>query len=171
MEKVAIFVDAANIFFIQKKNGWFIDFEKFKEYCKRFGELTVALYYTAMPLFTDVEKISKYRRFKSALIHIGYNVIDKEVKSIEDKTTGKIILKGNLDIELVMGMITNKDRYGVAVLLGGDCDYLPVIKYLRDNGKSVICLGKKEWTSEELFNHINEFIDINSLKTYIEKKK
>lgn len=53
-----------------------------------------------------MEAIAKYRKFRSALIHIGYSVIDKEVHVITDRATGQTKMKGNLDIELTFRMLS-----------------------------------------------------------------
>jgi uncharacterized LabA/DUF88 family protein len=66
-------------------------------------------------------------------------------------------------------MITSMDSYDEAVLLGGDSDFVPVIQYLRTNGKKVICVGRKESTALELLNATNLFIDLNQIRDKIEK--
>jgi uncharacterized LabA/DUF88 family protein len=169
-DRVSIFVDAANMFFTQKKNEWNIDYDRVRRYCEKFGDITGSYYYTATPSYTDSSTFEKYRKYRSALINLGYNVIDKEIKKITtDKITGKIITKGNLDIELVMGMISNMKNYDIAILLGGDSDFVPLLKYLRDNGKTIICIGRRDFASEDLLNAINLFINICDLKKELEK--
>jgi len=90
-------------------------------------------------------------------------VIDKEIKVIKDENQCAIIKKGNLDIELVMGTISNKNNYKTAVILGSDSDFIPVFQYLRANEKIVICRRRRDYASEELLNYVNKFIDITKI--------
>ena len=96
-------------------------------------------------------------------------VIDKEIKVIKDENQCAIIKKGNLDIELVMGTISNKNNYKTAVILGSDSDFIPVFQYLRANEKIVICRRRRDYASEELLNYVNKFIDITKLQKEIGK--
>lgn len=45
-KKIAVFLDEANCFYTQKKMGWSIDAEKLLNYCKEYGEVVEATYYT-----------------------------------------------------------------------------------------------------------------------------
>ncbi len=126
MKTIAIFVDAANMFFAQKDNGWFLDFGKLLFHLKRNVTLHGAYYYTATPSYDQTEKIKKYRLYRRFLISQGFTVKEKEVKVIK-LSDGTSKLKGNLDIELVMDMIVNKDSYEEAILLGGDSDFVQLV--------------------------------------------
>jgi len=171
MESVAIFVDGANMFYVQKKNGWHIDFNKVFGYFSHGKNLHAAFYYTATPPYSERERVEGYRRFREALIHIGYTVRDKEVRVLRDPTTGQTKLKGNLDIEMVMDLVSNRSHYDEAVLVGGDSDFVPVVRFLRDEGKRVTVVGQRGFTSLELINCSSKYIDVNDIRTYIEKTK
>ncbi|TET92970.1 NYN domain-containing protein [Candidatus Aerophobetes bacterium] len=167
--RVTIFVDGASMFYAQRDNKWHIDYKRVYQYFARGKELAGAYYFTGTPHFEDTERIRAYRMFKKALIYIGYTVIDKEVKVIIDRQTKEKIIKGNLDVEITLHMITSMDSYDEAVLLGGDSDFVPVIQHLRTDGKKVICVGRKQSTALELLNATNLFIDLNQIRDKIEK--
>jgi len=168
--RVAIFVDGANIFYAQKENKWFIEFEKVYKYFNRGDrEVVDAHYFTGSPHFEDVKKIRGHRRFMSALTKIGYHVVEKEAKKIRDRESGKVIYKANLDIEITLSMITTKDIWDEAILVGGDGDFVPVVEYLRSHGKVVTCVGRKQSTALELINAVHRFIDLNDIRGEIEK--
>jgi len=169
MDRVALFVDGANMFYAQKDNGWHIDYRLVQQYFFQNREKAAAYYFTASPSAGDQARVDKYRRFKTALIHLGYSVVDKEVKVMQDPSSGVVKIKGNLDIELVFKMIVESAAYGEVVLMGGDSDYVPIINHLRNIGKTVVVVGRKQSTSMEVINAATRFIDLNSIREKIEK--
>jgi len=78
--------------------------------------------------------------------------------------------KGNLDIEMAVGIITESNQFDKCFLISGDSDFIPVVRYLRQNNKYTICIGQKQSTSPDLINEVNEFIDLNQIREKIERK-
>lgn len=171
MEKVALFVDGAAMFYAQRDNGWHLDYKNVFNYFTDNRELAGAWYFTATPPPVDADRLERYRKFKFALTQMGYSVKDKEVRVIEDKNTGHVRLKGNLDIELVFRMLTTVNSFDTAVLLGGDADYIPVIEHLINIGKKVILVGRRQSTATDLINVASQFIDLNAIQKRINKEK
>lgn len=167
--RVAIFVDGANMFYAQRDNEWHIDYKKVYEYFTQGKQIWGAYYFTGTPPFDNVDQVKEYRAFKRALIHIGYYVVDKEAKIIEDRVTGDRKLKANLDVEITLNIMASINSYDEIVFLGGDSDFAPLIKHLRENGKHVICVGRRQSTALELINVSNKFVDLNEIKKEIEK--
>src|SRR3989344_3748590 len=95
-KRIAIFIDAANIFYSQRTLGWRVDYEKFLDYWSKIGKVTGSYFYTAV-VSTNKTQLS----FFKALRKIGYEVITKEVKVINDKRNKKTIQKGNFDVILI----------------------------------------------------------------------
>jgi uncharacterized LabA/DUF88 family protein len=170
MDRVYLFVDGASMFYVQRDNGWHIDFRNVFQLFTDNREVAGAAYFTATPPVGEKDRYEKYRGFRSALIHMGYTVVDKEVKVITDPVTNQTKVKGNLDIELVFRMLTSIDSYDIAVLMGGDSDYVPIIEHLVNLGKRVIVAGRRQSTSTELVNVASQFIDLNDLRPRIEKR-
>lgn len=169
MARVALFVDGANMFYAQRDNTWHIDYRLVQQYFFHNREKAAAYYFTASPSAGDQVRVDKYRRFKTALIHMGYSVVDKEVKVITDPNSDHPRIKGNLDIELVFKMIVESAAYDEVVLMGGDADYVPIINHLRNLGKVVVVVARKQSTSMELINAATKFIDLNSIRSELEK--
>lgn len=46
MTKTSIYVDGSNSFYAQRKQTWNIDFKKLYDYCKSYGEIADAKYYS-----------------------------------------------------------------------------------------------------------------------------
>lgn len=171
MQRVALFIDGANMFYAQRDNGWFIDFRSVYQMFTDNREKAAAYYFTATPPAADPEKVRNYRRFRTALQSIGFSVVDKEVKVISTPSAGVVKLKGNLDIELVFRILTEKDTYDEAVLMGTDSDYVPIVSHLRAIGKTVTIVGRRESVSHDLLNVANKFIDLNAIRDRVEKER
>ncbi len=170
MEKVALFVDGANMFYAQRENHWHIDWRLAYHFFTDNKEKAAAYYFTATPPLGDSEKVTKYRGFRTALINMGYSVVDKEVKLIKSPDSAIVKLKGNLDIELVFRMLTTASSYDEAVLMGGDSDYVPIIDHLRALGKIVTVVGRRQSVSNDLINAANKFVDLETIRARIEKR-
>jgi uncharacterized LabA/DUF88 family protein len=171
MDRVALFIDGASMFYAQRENGWQIDYKKVYDHFTDSSEVYGAFYFTATPPAGNPEKVERYRRFRRALIHIGFTVVDKEVKVIKDYATGQTHLKGNLDVELVFRMLAGIEGYDRAVLFGGDADFVPVINHLRNMGKEVICVGRRQTTAIDLINATSDFKDLEQFRHIIEKTR
>ena len=77
--------------------------------------------------------------------------------------------KADLDVNITLNMLSSIDHYDVAVFMGGDSDFEPLLSYLRNNGKYIIILGKKEMTATELRNICHRFINLDDIRADIEK--
>lgn len=171
IQRVALFVDGANMFYAQRDNGWFIDFRSVYQMFTDNREKASAYYFTATPHVGDPEKVRAYRRFRTALQSIGFSVVDKEVRVISTPSAGVVKLKGNLDIELVFRILTEKDTYDEVVLMGGDSDYIPIVSHLRAIGKTVTIVGRRESVSNDLINVANRFVDLNAIRDRVERER
>lgn len=88
-------------------------------------------------------------RFYIKLEKFSYKLFLKPVKLYEqdDGTTKR---KANCDVEMAFHLMKEKDNFTRVVVLSGDGDFLPVLKYLRDMGKEVIIFGRGPRTAKEI---------------------
>jgi uncharacterized LabA/DUF88 family protein len=88
-------------------------------------------------------------RFYIKLGTFGYELHLKPVKLYEqeDGTTKR---KANCDVDMAFYLMKEKDDFGKAVVLSGDGDFLPVLKYLRQNGKDIVILARGPRTAKEI---------------------
>ena len=82
MQRVSIFVDGANMYYAQKKLGWYIDFRKVLTY---FGKdtgnaISEAYYYTG----ADMQSKGRDGAFHEYLMYSGYTVRTKAIKQLVD---------------------------------------------------------------------------------------
>ena len=92
-----------------------------------------------------LQRIRFYLKLKS----FGYELILKPVKLYEqeDGTTRR---KANCDVEMAFYLMKEKDNFDRAVILSGDGDFLPVLKYLKEQGKEIIILARGPRTAREI---------------------
>ena len=161
----AIFIDAENLYFIQKALGWEIDFERLYNFVATKYNIYNAFYYTVTDPTNDA--FEEKNQFLASLSLIGYTVRKKEVKVI--RVGDKYKKKGNLDIEMVIDMFNTKELYERALLFSGDSDFERAIELLRSHGKESVVISTKGFVSRELINAADKFIDLQLLKSEIEK--
>lgn len=88
-------------------------------------------------------------RFYLKLEKFGYELHLKPVKLYEqdDGTTKR---KANCDVDMAFYLMKEKDNYDKIIILSGDGDFLPVLKYLRERDKEVIILARGPRTAKEI---------------------
>jgi uncharacterized LabA/DUF88 family protein len=88
-------------------------------------------------------------RFYLKLKQFGYELYLKPVKLYEqeDGTTRR---KANCDVEMAFYLMKEKNNFDRAIILSGDGDFLPVLKYLRKQGKEIIILARGHRTAREI---------------------
>lgn len=103
-------------------------------------------------------------RFYLKLEKFGYELYLKPVKLYEqdDGTTKR---KANCDVDMAFHLMKEKDNFDKAIILSGDGDFLPVLKYLRNQGKEIIVLSRGPRTAKEIRQFAgNNFRDFEYLK-------
>jgi len=158
-KRIAIFIDAANIFYSQKTLGWRIDYEKFLVYWHKKGRISGVYFYTAV-----ISTNKRQLEFFQALGEIGYTVIKREVKIIHDKRNKKRIQKGNFDVKLAIDLVIKAKEFDIAVLASGDSDFEPVVEYLRSIKKNVVVVSARGHIAKELVRRANKYVPLEKLK-------
>lgn len=103
-------------------------------------------------------------RFYLKLDKFGYNLILKPVKLYEqdDETTKR---KANCDVDMSFYLMKEKDNFKRVIILSGDGDFLPVLKYLRENNKEVLILARGPRTAKEIKQFAGDkFLDFTRLQ-------
>lgn len=103
-------------------------------------------------------------RFYIKLEEFGYKLCLKPVKLYEqeDGTTKR---KANCDVDMAFYLMKEKNNFEKAVILSGDGDFLPVLKYLKKEGKEIILLARGPRTAKEIRQFAgNNFRDFEYLK-------
>jgi len=106
-------------------------------------------------------------RFYSKLEKFGYELYLKPVKLYmqDDGTTKR---KANCDVDMAFYLMKEKDNFDKAIVLSGDGDFLPVLKYLKNQNKEIIILARGPRTAREIRQFAGgNFRDFVRLEKYI----
>jgi uncharacterized protein (TIGR00288 family) len=100
----------------------------------------------------------RYKEFKSAMHHAGFELI--EIPHV------KLSGKNSADIRMVVDALDlcyTKPHVDTFVIISGDSDFSPLVSKLRENNKGVIGCGVKNSTSDLLIANCDEFIFYDDL--------
>lgn len=88
-------------------------------------------------------------KFYLKLQQFGYDLFLKPVK-LYHQPDGSTERKANCDVEMTFYLMKEKDKFGKVMVLSGDGDFLPVLKYLKEAGKDVVVLARGPRTAREI---------------------
>lgn len=88
-------------------------------------------------------------RFYQKLESFGFQLILKPVKNYlqDDGTTRR---KANVDVDMTFMIMKELSHFSQAVVLSGDGDFLPVLKYMKTVGKKITVLARAPRTAKEI---------------------
>jgi len=131
--KIALFIDGANLFATAKTLGFDIDYKRLlKEFQSR-GTLVRAFYYTA--IIEDQEFVA-IRPLIDWLDYNGYTVVTKATKEFID-ASGRRKVKGNMDIELAVDAMEMSAHVDEMDLFSGDGDFRSLVEAIQRRGVRV----------------------------------
>lgn len=147
VKRISIFIDGANFYHGLKTinhrySDIFFDFEKFVNNITGKDELVNVYYYNA-PLKENLNKYVYWNQMKffERLKNIDkFKVIlCKRQKRLDGNDNEYYVIKGD-DIHLALNMLRDacKDNYDKVILISGDGDFAPLVKYVKDEWKEVI---------------------------------
>lgn len=169
-DSVHVFIDASNLWAVQKSKGCIFDYQKLQSYLQaRFAPKPVRIfYYTAYPAdgtraYSAEGKHKFYTFLKKGL---GFVVRKKELKriAIHGDNGDYYEEKGNMDVEMAIDALHHKDAYDTAVFFTGDSDFLALVTYLRNGGKQVYIFSSKNNISRELKTGGDGYTDILDIR-------
>ncbi len=88
-------------------------------------------------------------KFYLKLQEFGYKLYLKPVKMYRQEN-GVAQRKANCDVEMAFYLMKEKDNFKKVLILSGDGDFLPVLKYLKKVDKEVIILARGQRTAKEI---------------------
>jgi uncharacterized LabA/DUF88 family protein len=166
-EKIALFIDGANLYTTAKSLGVDIDYKRLLREFQSRGHLLRAFYYTAV--FEDQEGVS-IRPLIDWLEYNGYTVVTKAAKEFVDHS-GRRKVKGNMDIELAVDAMEIAPYIDRMVLFSGDGDFRSLVQAVQRRGVRVVVVSSMStqppMVAQELRRQADEFIDIKALQNKI----
>jgi uncharacterized LabA/DUF88 family protein len=166
-EKIALFIDGANLYAASRSLGFDIDYKKLLAAFQKRGYLLRAYYYTAL---IEDQEYSSIRPLIDWLDYNGYKVVTKPAKEFTD-ASGRRKIKGNMDIELAIDAMEQADTVDHFVIFSGDGDFTTLVDALQRRGRKVSVVStlasQPPMIADDLRRHADHFIDLISLKSEI----
>jgi uncharacterized LabA/DUF88 family protein len=166
-ERLALFIDGANLYATAKSLGFDIDYRRLLGFFRKRSRLIRAIYYTA--LMEDAE-YSPIRPLIDWLDYNGYRVVTKPAKEFTD-SLGRRKVKGNMDIELAIDVMQLADSLDHIVLFSGDGDFRSLIQAVQAKGKRTSVVStlttRPPMVADELRRQTDQFIDLADLREEI----
>ena len=161
--KIALFIDGANLYATAKTLGFDIDYKRLLKEFQGRGTLLRAFYYTAI---IEDQEYSSIRPLIDWLDYNGYTVVTKATKEFID-ASGRRKVKGNMDIELAVDAMELAEHVDQIVLFSGDGDFRPLIEALQRRGVHVTVVSTISMVADALRRQANAFIDVAELRSKI----
>ena len=166
-ERIALFIDGANLYAAAKALGFDIDYKKLLGLFRSQGQLIRALYYTAI---IEDQEYSSIRPLIDWLDYNGYTMVTKPTKEFTD-TSGRRKVKGNMDIELAVDAMELADALDHIVLFSGDGDFRCLVDSLQQRGKRISVVSTMQtqppMIADELRRQADQFLDLADLEDKI----
>jgi uncharacterized LabA/DUF88 family protein len=166
-EKIALFIDGANLYATSKTIGFDIDYKRMLKYFESKGYLLRAYYYTAL---IEDQEYSSIRPLIDWLDYNGYRVITKPAKEFTD-SAGRRKIKGNMDMELAIDAMELSDTVDHTVIFSGDGDFRYLVEALQRKGRKVSIVStvstNPSMIADDLRRQADNFIELNSLRDEI----
>jgi len=132
-ERIALFIDGANLHAAARSLGFDIDYKRLLELFGEKGRLIRAFYYTAL---IEDQDYSPLRPLVDWLDYNGYTMVTKPTKEFTD-AMGRRKVKGNMDIELAIDVMEMAQFLDHIVLFSGDGDFRRLVEAVQKRGVRV----------------------------------
>ncbi len=169
-ERIALFVDGANLYAAARSLGFDIDYKRLLDEFASQGRLIRAFYYTAL---LDDQDYSPIRPLVDWLDYNGYTMVTKPTKEFTD-AAGRRKIKGNMDIELAIDVLDMADHLDHVVLFSGDGDFRRLVEAVQRRGVRVTVVStlrsQPPMIADELRRQADCFVELQDLAPLIERQ-
>jgi len=163
--KIALFIDGANLYATAKTLGFDIDYKRLLLEFQSRGTLVRAFYYTAI---IEDQEYSSIRPLIDWLDYNGYTVVTKATKEFIDPS-GRRKVKGNMDIELAVDAMELAENIDQMVLFSGDGDFRSLVEAVQRRGVRVTVVStiasQPPMIADELRRQADVFTDLVQLQS------
>ncbi|MCL2001957.1 NYN domain-containing protein [Candidatus Saccharibacteria bacterium] len=166
MKRLFVFVDASNLWAVQKAKGRMFDHAKLKEYLKnthKASEIKI-YYYDAYPLPStrDRDVSGKHKFYVYLQKALDFTVRKKPLKQIHIETERGVAIeeKGNMDVELAIDVVNQAGNFDEAIFFTGDSDFMALVRFIHGRGKKVFIYSSRNNISSELRTGGDGYFDI-----------
>lgn len=169
-ERVAVFIDGANLYATAKALDFDIDYKKLLLMFKSKATLVRAYYYTVL---IEDQEYSPIRPLVDWLDYNGYTLITKPAKDYTD-STGRRRIRNSIDVELAVDVMELAGKVDHIVLFTGDGGYRRLIEAVQRQGAQVTVVStvsvSPPLVADEIRRQADNFVDLVSLRNEISRQ-
>ncbi|MGE5564678.1 MAG: NYN domain-containing protein [Parcubacteria group bacterium] len=162
-DKIALFIDGANLYSASKALGFDIDYKKLLEEFRKRGVLIRAYYYTAI---VENDDYSPIRPLVDWLDYNGFTLVTKSAREFTDRE-GRKRWRGSMDIEMAVDMMEMAQHADHLVLFSGDGDFRRLVEAIQAKGVRVTVVSttrsQPSMASDDLRRQADSFVDLADL--------
>lgn len=154
--RVYAFIDSQNLNVSTQKQGWKMDWRKFRSYlADHYGVVRAYMFIGYVPENEDMYK---------QLHDSGYGVVLKPTFDMTrprpegDDKDDERQTKGNIDADLVLWAMKELKNYDKALIVSGDGDFYTLVEYLEEQGKLLKLLAPNGHYSN-LYNQFDKYVE------------
>lgn len=166
-DKVAVFIDGANLYQAAKALGFDIDYRRFLRTFASGNRFIRAYYYTAL---LDEQEYSPIRPLVDWLDYNGYTMVTKPLKEFT-QPTGRRKYKGNMDVEITCDVMEMAEHVDQIVLVSGDGDFRRLVEAVQRRGVRVTVVStirtQPPMVADELRRQADSFMDLADMQGLI----
>lgn len=166
-ERVALFIDGANLYAAARALNFDIDYKKLRSFFEKQCQLIRAFYYTAL---VEDQEYSPLRPLVDWLDYNGYTMVTKPAKEYTG-ADGRRKIKGNMDIELAIDMMELVPHVDHVVLFSGDGDFRRLIEAVQRKGLRATVIStigsQPPMIADELRRQADHFVDLQQIQKSI----
>jgi uncharacterized LabA/DUF88 family protein len=162
-DKIAMFIDGANLYAAARALDFDIDYRKLLSWMGGRGRLVRAFYYTAL---VEDQEYSPLRPLVDWLDYNGYTMVTKQAREFTD-AQGRRKVKGNMDIELAIDVMEMAESVDHIVLFSGDGDFRRLVEAVQRRGVRVTVVSTVRTSppmiADELRRQADVFVDLEDV--------
>jgi len=161
--KIYAFIDSQNLNLGVQSQGWKLDWRKFRQYLRNKYKVSKA--------YLFIGHVAGNESLYAFLQESGFILVFKP--TLDHRVKDKVIVKGNVDAELVLHAMIQYKSYTQAIIVTGDGDFHCLIEYLEEKKKLLKILVPTNRYSSLLrrFNQKHYIVRIDLLRKSLEQKK
>ncbi|MCB4821475.1 LabA-like NYN domain-containing protein [Roseicella aerolata] len=171
IERVAVFIDGANLYAASRTLGFDVDYKNLLAYFRQRSYLIRAYYYTAL---LETEEYSPLRPLVDWLGYNGYSVVTKPAKEFTD-ATGRRRVKGSVDIEMAVDVLDLTPHLDHVVIFSGDGDLRRLVEAVQRRGVRVTVIStirtQPAMIADDLRRQADAFLDLSELAEHITRRQ
>ena len=166
-ERVALFIDGANLHAAARSLGFDIDYKRLLRYFQEQCRLIRAFYYTAL---IEDQEYSPLRPLVDWLDYNGYRLVTKAAREFVD-SQGRKRWRGDMDVEIAVDMMEMASHADHLVLFSGDGDFRVLVEAVQRRGARVTVVStvksQPPMASDDLRRQADNFVDLADLADII----